>query len=193
MNSSAEAGKREPFFVFLDRDGTLIVEKNYLNSLAQVEFIPGSEAAVARLNRAGAKVIVISNQSGIGRGYFTSDFVRQTHGFLQEHLQKFGAHIDAFYFCPHAPQEDCACRKPKTGMLEKAAQDLDLKLHGFVIGDRTTDLAAGQRVGLQTILVRTGYGEQSLQEENFAADFVARDLSAAVDWILEERNQFSAD
>src|SRR5262245_19960218 len=143
MNSSTEAEGRKPFFVFLDRDGTLIVEKNYLDALDQVEFIPGSEAAVARLHRAGAKVVVISNQSGVGRGYFTAAFVPQTHEFLQAHLQKFGTRLEAFYFCPHAPETDCACRKPKTGMLEEAARDFQMPLSGYLVGDRASDLGAG--------------------------------------------------
>ena len=185
MNSSAEAGKKPPFFVFLDRDGTLIVEKNYLNSLTQIEFIPGSEAALARLQRAGATVIVISNQSGVGRGYFSEDFVRQTHAVLQEHLQKHGAAADAFYYCPHAPEAGCDCRKPKTGMLEKAAQDFAMSLRGYLIGDRASDVAAGQRAGLTCILVRTGYGEQTLAEGAAVADFVADDLAKATDWILQ--------
>ena len=136
MSSLTELGQQEPFFVFVDRDGTLIVEKNYLNALDQVEFIPGSAAAIARLNRAGALVVVISNQSGVGRGYFTADFVRLTHEVLQAHLQESDSHIDAFYFCPHTPEDGCDCRKPRTGMLEKAARDFQQKLRGFVIGDR---------------------------------------------------------
>jgi histidinol-phosphate phosphatase family protein len=186
MNSSAEARKREPFYVFVDRDGTLIVEKNYLNALDQVELIPGSEATVARLNDAGAIVVVISNQSGVGRGYFTADFVQLTHEFLQAHLQENGGHIDAFYFCPHTPEAGCDCRKPRTGMLEKATRDFHLPLRGFLIGDRESDMEAGQRAGLKSILVRTGYGEKIFQEGGFVADFVAADLGEAVDWILRQ-------
>lgn len=186
MSFSAEGGNRDPFFAFLDRDGTLIAEKNYLSALDQIEFIPGSEEAVARLNRAGAKVVVISNQSGVGRGYFTEDFVRLTHEFLQAHLHSHGSHVDAFYYCPHAPEADCACRKPKTGMLEKAGRDFQMNLHGFLIGDRKSDVETGQRAGLKTVLVRTGYGEQTLQQGNVVADFIAGDLSEAVDWIVKE-------
>ncbi|MGH7493260.1 MAG: D-glycero-alpha-D-manno-heptose-1,7-bisphosphate 7-phosphatase [bacterium] len=187
MSSLAETGQQERFFVFLDRDGTLIVEKNYLSSLDQVEFIPGSEAAVGRLNDAGAIVVLISNQSGVGRGYFTADFVRLTHEFLQAHLQEDDGHIDAFYFCPHTPGDGCDCRKPCTGMLEKAARDFHLELRGYVIGDRESDLEAGQRAGLKSILVRTGYGEKIFQKGGFVADFVASDLREAVDWILRQK------
>ncbi len=189
MNSLVDSTPREPFFVFLDRDGTLIVEKNYLNALDQVEFIPGSEAALGRLHEAGAKVIVISNQSGVGRGYFTEEFVQRTHAFLQMHLQQHEAHVEAFYYCPHTPETGCACRKPRLGMLEKAARDFHMKLQGFIVGDRESDLEAGRRAGLKRILVRTGYGENTQQEGNFTADFVAADLSEAVAWILKQKNQ----
>ena len=188
MNSSTEAERRKPFFVFLDRDGTLIVEKNYLEALDQIEFIPGSEAAVARLRRAGAKVIVVSNQSGVGRGYFTAAFVQQTHEFLQAQLQTFGTRLDAVYFCPLAPERDCACRKPKTGMLEEAARDFQMPLRGYLVGDRASDLEAGRRAGLRSILVRTGYGEDTLQRGEIAADFVATDLREASAWILRREN-----
>lgn len=184
MNSSVERNLTPPFFVFLDRDGTLIEEKGYLGKLEDVAFIPGSEAAIARLNRTGAKVVVISNQSGVGRGYFTEDFVKLTHEALRVHLAEHGAYIDAFYYCPHAPEAECECRKPKLGMLEKAARDFKMDLRGVMIGDRESDLQAGENGGLLRVLVKTGYGAQAFAKGNWRADFVAEDLSAAVDWII---------
>ncbi|NUO78759.1 HAD-IIIA family hydrolase [candidate division KSB1 bacterium] len=184
MSSSVERNLTSPFFVFLDRDGTVIEEKNYLSKLEDIAFIPGSEAAVARLNRAGVKVVVISNQSGVGRGYFTEAFVQLTHEALRAHLAEHGAHIDAFYFCPHAPEAVCTCRKPRLGMLEQAARDFKMELRGVMIGDRVSDLETGENAGLLRVLVRTGYGEHTLAEDKFRADFVAEDLSAAVEWIL---------
>lgn len=186
MSSSVERNLVTPFFVFLDRDGTLIEEKNYLSRLEDVAFIPGSEAAVARLNRAGAKTVVISNQSGVGRGYFTEDFVQLTHEALRGHLAEHGAHLDAFYYCPHAPEAECACRKPKIGMLEKAARDFKMDLRGVMIGDRVSDLQAGENAGLLRVLVKTGYGAQTFAEGKYRADFVAEDLDAAVDWVLDQ-------
>lgn len=185
MNSLVEKKLAAPFLVFLDRDGTLIEEKNYLSKLEDVSFIAGSEAAVARLNRAGVKVVVISNQSGVGRGYFTEAFVQLTHESLRAHLTEHGAHIDAFYYCPHAPEVECECRKPKLGMLEQAARDFKMELRGVMIGDRVSDLQAGENAGLLRVLVKTGYGEQTMAKGNFRADYVAENLSAAVDWILE--------
>jgi len=185
MNSLVEKNLAAPFFVFLDRDGTLIEERNYLSKLEAVAFISGSEAAVARLNRAGVKVVVISNQSGVGRGYFTEAFVQLTHETLRAQLAEHEAHIDAFYYCPHAPEVECECRKPKLGMLEQAARDFKMELRGVMIGDRVSDLQAGENAGLLRVLVRTGYGESTIAEGKFCADFVAENLNAAVEWILD--------
>ncbi len=189
MNSSIERNLTSPFFVFLDRDGTLIEEKYYLSKLEDIAFIPGSEAAIARLNRAGLKVVLVSNQSGVGRGFFTEKFVRQTHEVLQAHLAQHGAHIDAYYFCPHAPEADCDCRKPKIGMFEQAAQDFKMARCGVMIGDRVSDLEAAANAGLFSVLVKTGLGAQSIAEGKVRADFIAEDLSAAVDWILNRSNE----
>lgn len=192
MSSSVERKLIPPFFAFLDRDGTLIEEKNYLSKLEDIAFIPGSEAAVARLNRMGIKVVVISNQSGVARGYFTEDFVQLTHETLRMHLAAHGAYVDAFYFCPHEPGDECECRKPKIGMLERAARDFKMALDGVMIGDRASDLEAGEHAGLLRVLVKTGYGKQMLAVGTVQADFVAEDLSAAVDWILQERKGTSS-
>jgi D-glycero-D-manno-heptose 1,7-bisphosphate phosphatase len=189
MNSLIERNLAPPFFVFLDRDGTLIEEKKYLSKLEDVAFTRGSEAAAARLNRAGVKVVVISNQSGVGRGYFTEAFVQLTHETLRAHLREYGAHVDAFYYCPHAPEVECECRKPKLGMLEQAARDFKMELRGVMIGDRASDLQTGENAGLLRVLVKTGYGGQTFAEGRFRADFVAEDLRAAVDWILNRSNE----
>ncbi len=130
------------------------------------------------------KVVVISNQSGVGRGYFTEAFVQLTHETLRAHLAQHEAHIDAFYFCPHAPEGACECRKPKLGMLEEAARDFKMELRGVMIGDRVSDLQTGENAGLLRILVKTGYGAQTIVEGKYRADFVTEDLSAAVDWVL---------
>lgn len=184
MSFLIERNLTPPFFVFLDRDGTLIEEKNYLSRLEDVAFMRGSEAAVARLNRAGAKAVVISNQSGVGRGYFTAAFVELTHETLRAHLREHEAYIDAFYFCPHAPEVACACRKPQLALLEQAARDFKMELRGVMIGDRVSDLQTGENAGLLRVLVKTGYGAQTFADGKYRADFVAEDLSTAVEWIL---------
>lgn len=170
-------------FVLIDRDGTINVEKHYLHDPAELELIPGAGAAIARLNRAGFGVVVVTNQSGVGRGYFGLDAVEQVHVRLRELLAEAGAAVDGIYLCPHGPDDDCACRKPLPGMVEAAAAE-----HGFdpaqavVIGDKEVDVELGLSVGATTFLVRTGYGRK--YEAATKADYVADDLAAAVGIIL---------
>jgi D-glycero-D-manno-heptose 1,7-bisphosphate phosphatase len=197
MNEQPSQGREDsheqkhPLFVFLDRDGTVIEEKDYLDRVEEMSFIAGTEEAIARLNRAGFKVVIISNQSGVARGYFPESTVHEIHQAMQERLEKHEAHIDAFYFCPHHPDDGCACRKPKTALLERAAQDMGLCLRGVMVGDRISDVAAARAANLAAILVRTGYGENTIAENNkVEADFIAADLAEAVEWIL---SKFAAD
>ena len=181
--------------VFLDRDGTINEEVNYLGSVDQLRFIVGAEAAIARLNQTALKVIVFTNQAGIARGYFPPDVVERIHSHMEERLSSHRAHLHAFYYCPHHPSEgigpyrvDCNCRKPKPGMLHQAARELDIDLsRSFVVGDKLSDLKAGQAAGCRLVLVRTGYGheaEAKLAELPFQPDYVAADLLEASSWIL---------
>jgi len=155
--------------VFFDRDGTLIEEVGYLDSLDKLRIYPESYAAVRLLNAKKVAVIIVTNQSGIARGLFDEDFVRQTHSSLATQMQRQGAIIDAFYFCPHHPSEgsakyrqNCNCRKPKAGMLLQAAADLGIELTGsFLIGDTLTDMQAADAAGVGGILVATGYGKEA--------------------------------
>lgn len=171
-------------FVLIDRDGTLNVEKNYLSDPAELELIPGAGAALKRLRDAGFGIAVVTNQSGIARGYFDLDRLAQIHARLGELLAAEGALVDGIYLCPHGPDDDCACRKPLPGMIEQAAAE-----HGFdparavVIGDKEADVELGRGVGATTILVRTGYGRKT-EAKGSRADHVADDLPAAVDIIL---------
>jgi D-glycero-D-manno-heptose 1,7-bisphosphate phosphatase len=189
-NKGERSEQKNPIFVFLDRDGTVIEEKNYLSRVEDISFIAGTEKAIARLSQAGFKVVVISNQSGVARGYFPESTVRNIHQAMQEHLKEYGTHIDAFYYCPHHPDDGCPCRKPKTALLERAAQDMGLSLRGVMVGDQWSDLAAARSASLASILVRTGYGEKTLAENKIDADFVAANLAEAVEWIL---SKFAAD
>jgi D-glycero-D-manno-heptose 1,7-bisphosphate phosphatase len=152
--------------VFLDRDGTLIEERGYAATPDQVALLPGAAQAVARLNRAGVAAIVITNQSGIGRGYFTQTAVDAQHQRLRELLAAGGARLDAVYVCPHHPDHGCDCRKPRTGMLERAAEELDIDLgRSWVIGDRSADVECGRQGAAGGLLVRTGYGQQYLDDQ----------------------------
>jgi D-glycero-D-manno-heptose 1,7-bisphosphate phosphatase len=152
--------------VFLDRDGTVNVEKDYLHRPEEFEFIPGSPEAIRLLNDAGFLVIIVTNQSGIGRGYYDEAAVERLHRFMDMELARFDARVDAYYFCPHHPhhgigeyRRECSCRKPLPGMLVGAAADLAVNLtESWIIGDKRADVAAGLAAGCRPILVRTGYG-----------------------------------
>lgn len=152
--------------VFLDRDGTVIEEVNYLSRVDQVRLLPGAAEAIARLNRSGFAVIVVTNQAGIARGYFAEERVAEVHDRLTNLLCRAGARVDAFYYCPHHDTEGvgsyrivCDCRKPKPGMLLAAARDHGLDLtRSWMIGDKLCDVAAGAAAGCTTVLVRTGHG-----------------------------------
>jgi len=178
--------------VFLDRDGTINVEKDYLVRPEEFEFIPGAPAAIARLKRAGFLVIVVTNQSGVARGYFDIDAVHQLHEHLQRQLSADGAGIDGFYLCPHHPEHgvgefktDCDCRKGNPGMLLQAAKDYDIDLESsYMVGDKLADVEAGKRAGCQTILVLTGYGQSESRKLADGEVPVVADLPTAVDFIL---------
>jgi D-glycero-D-manno-heptose 1,7-bisphosphate phosphatase len=175
--------------VFLDRDGTIAEEVGYLNHASRFRMFPFVAQAIRRLNEAKLPVLVITNQSGIGRGYFPESLVHTVHDLMMQQLKASAAHVDGVYYCPHASNDGCDCRKPKPGMLERAAREHGLDLRrSFVVGDRHGDIELAHRVGSRGILVRTGYGEGELQwhaaKWMAPPDLVAEDLAAAVDWIL---------
>ena len=180
--------------VFLDRDGTINVEKNYLHKVEDFEFIPGAPEAIKKLKDAGFLVIVVSNQSGIARGYFDELDVAQIHQHMQTELATYGTLIDAFYFCPHHPDEglgaykvQCECRKGKPGMLLQAALEHDLDLqHSFMVGDKLADIVAGERAGCKSILVLTGYGATTALKPEAAAVEKCLDLGCAAALISDD-------
>ncbi|MBN1547665.1 MAG: D-glycero-beta-D-manno-heptose 1,7-bisphosphate 7-phosphatase [Syntrophaceae bacterium] len=180
--------------VFLDRDGTINEEVGYLSRLDQLQVYPGSAAAIGQLNRAGIKVVVVTNQSGVARGYFEEAFIPEVHALLQEQLGMEGARIDAFYYCPHHPTEghapyrrDCSCRKPAAGLLLRASRDLHIDLaQSYMIGDMMKDIQTGKAVGAKCILVRTGYGAGEKTDGTLKPDYIALDLQDAVQWILKD-------
>ncbi len=180
--------------VFLDRDGTIVREVDYLRSPEELRLLPHAADAIRRLNEIGFAVVVTTNQSGVARGLLTEDDLAQVHKLLAERLAKRGARLDAIYFCPHHPtagagpyRRECSCRKPAPGMLLRAAEELDLDLSRcFAVGDSRRDLVAGREAGCKTILVRSGYGRgvETESADALPADYVADDLAAAVDWIV---------
>ncbi|MDY0397272.1 MAG: D-glycero-beta-D-manno-heptose 1,7-bisphosphate 7-phosphatase [Desulfuromonas thiophila] len=181
--------------VFLDRDGTLNEEVDYLWREEDLHLLPGVPQALAALRRAGFVLVVVTNQSGVARGFFESADVERLHAAMQRRLQAVGAALDAFYFCPHHPTtgrppyvQDCACRKGRPGMLLQAAADLHLDLAAsYMIGDKEADLQAGAAAGCQPLLVLTGYGAESLRRlrHQGVEPRVFADLAAAAQAILD--------
>jgi D-glycero-D-manno-heptose 1,7-bisphosphate phosphatase len=174
--------------VFLDRDGTINVEVNYLARADEFQLLPRAAEAIQVLNRQGWRVIVITNQSGVARGYYTASDVAAIHDRMRHDLAGGGAAIDAIYYCPHQPEDACACRKPNTRLFEQAAHDFDLDLtQCCCIGDKLSDLVPGQRLGCRTILVLTGHGHDQVRAivpAEFQPDAIADDLYGAVERIL---------
>lgn len=144
---------------FLDRDGTLIVEREYLADPEGVELTPGAVAALRRLQQAGYALVLVTNQSGIGRGLYTLEDFRAVQARIEKQLAAEGITLDGVYFCPHHPDEECSCRKPGLALFRRAAEELDLDLGGSVfIGDRVRDVAPAAVLGGRAFLVGTGYG-----------------------------------
>ena len=166
--------------LLLDRDGTIVVERGFPKDPEEVELIPGSAAAIRRLRALGLRAAVISNQSGIGRGFLTKEDVARVNARLEELLAAEGAALDGIYYCPHAPGDGCACRKPRRTLLDRAAADLGGDLsRSFFVGDKKDDVDAGRNVGATTFLVRTGYGEKQAFPEGAGPDYVVADLAEA--------------
>jgi D-glycero-D-manno-heptose 1,7-bisphosphate phosphatase len=177
-------------FVFLDRDGTLIVEKHYLHDPDAVEVIPGAGAALVRLRTAGFGIAIVTNQAGVGRGYYGLADVDAVNARLRSLLSMEGAALDAIYVCVHAPADGCACRKPGTALLEAAAAEHRVDLEAsFIIGDKESDIDCGKNAGVTAVLVRTGYGGSQETMVGSRADFVADSVVQAVDWILSRSRQ----
>ena len=182
--------------VFLDRDGTIIEEAGYPDRLDRLVFFPFSVDAIRTLNAGGFVVVVITNQSGIARGIVPEPFVGDAHRYIAERVRAGGARIDAFYYCPHHPDAidpalrgPCDCRKPRPGLLRRAAADLGLDLsRSFVVGDRWKDIGAGQPDGVRGVLVRTGVGRDQEHEAGARppGTVIVDDLAAAAAWILQQ-------
>jgi len=175
--------------VFLDRDGVINRDSpDYITAWEQFDFLPGSLAAIGRLTRAGLTVIVITNQSAVGRGLMDRDALAAMHGNLREAVAVHGGRIAAIFFCPHHPEERCTCRKPEPGLIYQAQRQFALDLRSAtMIGDRAKDIQCGINAGCgRTILVRSGLHDDlsQLQTQGLAPDHVAADLAAAVHWLL---------
>ncbi|HEX7229638.1 MAG TPA: HAD-IIIA family hydrolase [Candidatus Binatia bacterium] len=191
--SAAIDGVRERPVVVLDRDGTIIEEREYLSDSAGVRLIPGAGDALRELKKMGFDLVMITNQSGVARGFFTEAMLQQIHARLEQLLAETGVRLDGIYICPHRPEDGCGCRKPKLGLMQQAATDLGFTAaHSIVIGDKPSDIEMGRNAGAVTFLVRTGYGAGAETAQGSLADFVVDNLPAAAQvirhWALTERS-----
>lgn len=174
-------------FVLLDRDGTINEEIGYVLSPGEVRLLPGAAEGIRQLNELGLGVVVVTNQSPVGRGWITVSQLGAINERLLELLHEAGADVDAIEWCPHRPDEGCECRKPRTGMVARAATALGFDpSKAFVVGDHAGDMALGREVGARTILVLTGHGEEELATARDEADHVVADLRAAAAVIRDE-------
>ena len=190
--------------VFLDRDGTISDEVGYINHLSRVRVFPWSGEAIHKLNRTGRPVVVVTNQSGVARGYFTEKLVRQVHKKISSELAAHDGRVDAYYYCPHHPsgrvaayRKDCECRKPSTGMVMEAAEKFYIDLPAsYVVGDTYRDMQQGFNAGTRTILLMTGYGRGEYEHHRRTwprpPDHVAENLLEAAEIILSEGSQVPA-
>jgi D-glycero-D-manno-heptose 1,7-bisphosphate phosphatase len=176
--------------VFLDRDGTINEECDYLFRIEDCRFIPGVAEAVKKLNHAGFMVVVVTNQSGVARGFYTEADIVKLHSWMSAELAETGARIDAWYYCPHHPEcgagSDCTCRKPSPGMLFQAAKEHAIDLaSSWMVGDKIADVAAGLAAGCRSLLVRTGYGARE-ESQAPAGVMVVDSLLSAAEYIISE-------
>ncbi|MDH4193293.1 MAG: HAD family hydrolase [Nitrospirota bacterium] len=174
--------------VFVDRDGTLNQDSGYVTSPDQLVLFPGVPQAIARLNQLGVLVLMVTNQSAIGRGMMTMEDLTNIHGRLAALIRPYGARIDGIFSCPHLPQDDCGCRKPKRGLIDQAVDRFSLDLSKcYLVGDKRSDLEVAQKVAVPGVLVMTSpYSKGALQardEGQVAIEHVAETFAQAVDWI----------
>ncbi len=184
--------------VFLDRDGTINEQMGYINHISRFHLLPGVASAIQLLNQNEIPAVVITNQSGLARGYFPEELLNEVNDKMIRLLSDDDAHVDGIYICPHHPEAKkdeykiaCDCRKPKTGLFEKAAVELGIDLtKSYVVGDRWSDLKAAVNIGATPILVLTGYGKGDLEYispgQEIQPRFIANDLYEAVEWILQD-------
>ena len=205
MNFNYKTEKRP--VIFLDRDGTINEEVNYLHRPEDLKILPGAAEAISRFNQAGFLVIVITNQAGIGRGYYTQQDMENLNEYMNQVLAEQDAHIDGFYFCPHHPEhgigeykKDCDCRKPGIGMFRQAEQDFSIeKAHSYMIGDKLIDTQAGHNYGVSSILVGTGFGKELFETQcqgrrrTTDYEYYAENLMEAADWIFKEEGQWNQE
>jgi D-glycero-D-manno-heptose 1,7-bisphosphate phosphatase len=181
--------------VFIDRDGCLIHELGYISKLKNIKFFKRSFDALRLLQENGFKIVIVTNQSGVARGYFPESFVKKTHLYIAAELKKKGLKIDAYYYCPHHRKatiakyrKDCDCRKPRQGMIKKAVKKFNLDLRqSFTMGDKLSDVKLGHNGKMKGILVQTGFGRWQktlIGKERVKPDFIAKDFYSGAKWVV---------
>jgi len=171
-------------FVILDRDGTIIIERNYISDPDRVEFLPGAVEGLRKMSKLGLGLIIVSNQSGVGRGYFDLSAVEAVNKRLINLLDRESIRLSGIYVCPHHPDDNCDCRKPKPGLVQTAAEELNFNpADSFVIGDYHCDIKLGTGIKAVTILVQTGYGLETAKRKDVQPDFIVKDLCEAAEVI----------
>jgi heptosyltransferase II len=191
INRTSQTNVLEGVTVFLDRDGTLNYDPGYLKLAVELRLLPGVAPALARLKTAGARLVVVTNQSGISRGFLTLKDLEAIHARLQGILEKEDAALDAIYFCPHHPDAGCRCRKPGTAMVERAVSELQLDLkRAYVVGDHVRDVQLARNVGAKAVLLTSERVDtqvlQALKAEQAEPNVIVASLAEAADWILAD-------
>ncbi|HEY59178.1 MAG TPA: HAD family hydrolase [Anaerolineae bacterium] len=177
-------------FILVDRDGTIIEEREYLSDPEQVKLLPNAAEGLKGLQELGFGIIVITNQSGIGRGCFSDETVQKIHRKMAEDLKVFGVQLDGIYYCPHTPEDHCNCRKPRIGLVINALADFFFSPEDcYVIGDNFCDIELAKNIHTKSILVETGYGEYVKKSKKVEPDFIAKDLLDAVRIIRDQKNK----
>jgi histidinol-phosphate phosphatase family protein len=181
--------------VFIDRDGTIVREKNYLRRIKDLKLLSGAVEGLRALRSAGFKIIMVTNQSGIGRGYLTEAKLRQIHSHLQKLLSRKNAAFDAVYYCKHLPEDGCGCRKPNLGMARAAAEKFNIDFKAsYSIGDHVNDFLLGQNMGGKGVFILTGHGKEEFRKMRkdpgiYKPDHVARNFRAGVKWIIGQNEK----
>lgn len=178
--------------IFIDRDGTINIDFHYIGDPELFQMYPGVVEGVRRLKDEGYLVIVITNQSGIARGYFTEEDLKRVHQKMEEEFASSGVRLDGIYYCPHHPDDNCLCRKPNTALFEQAIKEHDIDTSkSFMIGDKDLDVAAGKKIGLKTILINELDIRENLTKKmddwQHRPDYIAKDFLGATKWIRNEQ------
>lgn len=202
-NGGSSNGLKTPA-IFLDRDGTITEEVGYVNHVSRAKLFTWAPRAIQMLKSTGLPVIIVTNQSGVGRGYFTEELVAQVHRKIQKELAAAGTEVDAYYYCPHHPsavlkayRKNCRCRKPSTGLAYEAAKQFGIELSAsYIVGDTYRDMQMGFNIGARTILLMTGYGRGEYEYHRSQwprmPDLIAENLLEAAEQILQELKTTSA-